>query len=75
VEKLLLPIIECTWGNDVRQTEIHTAEPLVPEPSSFEFGIAIENWKSYKSSDIDQIPAKFILAGGNASSAEIHKLY
>jgi hypothetical protein len=21
--------------NDVRQTEIHTAEPLVPEPSSF----------------------------------------
>ena len=23
--------------NDVRQTEIHTAEPLVPEPSAFEF--------------------------------------
>jgi hypothetical protein len=22
--------------NDVRQTEMHTAEPLVPEPSSFE---------------------------------------
>jgi len=22
--------------NDVRQTEIHTAEPLVPEPSAFE---------------------------------------
>jgi len=22
--------------NDVRQTEVHTAEPLVPEPSAFE---------------------------------------
>jgi hypothetical protein len=28
--------------NDVRQTEIHTAEPLVPEPSSSEVEIAIE---------------------------------
>jgi hypothetical protein len=28
--------------NDVRQTEIHTAEPLVPEPSAFEFEMAIE---------------------------------
>jgi len=23
--------------NDVKQTEIHTAEPIVPEPSAFEF--------------------------------------
>jgi hypothetical protein len=29
--------------NDVRQTEIHTAEPLVPEPSIFEFEMAILN--------------------------------
>jgi hypothetical protein len=28
--------------NDVRQTEIHTAEPLVPELSAFEFEMAIE---------------------------------
>jgi hypothetical protein len=28
--------------NDVRKTEIHTAEPLVPEPSAFEFEMAIE---------------------------------
>jgi len=27
--------------NDVRQKEIHTAEPLVPEPSAFEFEFAI----------------------------------
>jgi hypothetical protein len=27
---------------DVRQTEIHTAEPIVPEPSTFEFELVIE---------------------------------
>ena len=42
--------------NDVRQTEIHTAEPLVPEPSTFEIELAIEKIKSHKSPGIDQIP-------------------
>ena len=28
--------------SDVRQTEIHTTEPLVPEPSAFEVEMAIE---------------------------------
>ena len=28
--------------SEVRQTEIHTAEPLVPEPSAFEFEMSIE---------------------------------
>jgi len=32
--------------NDVGQTEIHTAEPIVPEPSDFE--LAIEKLKSHK---------------------------
>ena len=27
--------------NDVRQTEIHTSEPLVPETSAFEVEVAI----------------------------------
>ena len=31
--------------SDVRQTEIHTAETLVPEPSAFEFEMAIEKLK------------------------------
>lgn len=38
-------------GN-VRQTEIHTAEPLVPEPSALEFEMAIEKLKRYKSPGI-----------------------
>jgi hypothetical protein len=29
--------------NDVRQIEIHTAEPLAPEPSAYEVELAIEN--------------------------------
>ena len=34
-------------AKDVRQAEIHTAEPLVPEPSAFEFELAIEKLKSH----------------------------
>jgi len=29
--------------NDVRQTEIHTAQPLMPELSAFEFEMAMES--------------------------------
>ena len=31
--------------SDVRQTEIHTIEPLVPEPSAFDGEMAIEELK------------------------------
>ena len=33
--------------NDVRQIEIHTAEPLVPEPRAFEVVMVIEKLKRY----------------------------
>ncbi|PNF31392.1 hypothetical protein B7P43_G04057, partial [Cryptotermes secundus] len=33
----------------VRQTEMHTAEPLIPDPSPFEVEIAVANLKRYKS--------------------------
>jgi len=36
------------WVNDVKQAEIHTAEPLLPEPSAFEFDVAIEKVKRHK---------------------------
>jgi len=39
--------------NDVRQTQIHTPEPLVPEPNASEFELAIENLKGHKSPGID----------------------
>ena len=59
--------------SDVRQTEIHTAEPLVPELSAFEVEMAIGNLKRHKSPGIDQIPAKLIEAGGRSLCSEIHK--
>ena len=48
--------------NDVTQREIRTAEPLVPEPSTFELEMAIEKLKRYKSQGTDQIPAELIKA-------------
>jgi hypothetical protein len=48
----------------IRQTEIHTAEPSVPEPSAVEVEVAIRKMKRYKAPGSDQIPAKLIQAGG-----------
>jgi len=50
--------------NDVRQTEIHTTEPLVPEPSALKVELVIPKLKSLKSPGIDQIPAELIKVGG-----------
>jgi hypothetical protein len=41
--------------------DIHTAEPLVPEPSLVEVEIATGNFKSYKSPNTDKVPIKFYL--------------
>jgi len=49
--------------NDVRQTEIHTAEALVPQPGAFEVEVAIVKPERHKSLGTDQIPAKLIKAG------------
>jgi hypothetical protein len=57
--------------SDVRQIEIHTAEPSVPEPSPFEAVIAIAN---YKSPGSVQIPAELIQAGGETLCSEIQIL-
>ena len=60
--------------NDVRQAEIRTVEPLVPEPRAFEVELVIEKLKNHKSPGIDQIPAERIKAGGRTICCEIHKL-
>jgi hypothetical protein len=44
----------------VRQSEIHTAEPLVLETNAFEVEMAIEKLKRHKSAGFDQIPAEWI---------------
>jgi len=58
----------------VRHTEILTAEPLVTEPSAFEFKLAIEKLRSHKCPSIDKIPTELIKAGGREIRIEIHKL-
>jgi len=60
---------------NIGQAEMHTAEPLVPEPSASEVGPAIDKLKSHKSPGIDQIPAQLIKAGGRKICLEIHKLF
>ena len=60
--------------NDIRQTEIHIVGLLVPEPSAFEFQLAIGNLKNHKSPGIDQILAELIKAGGRKICCVIHKL-
>ena len=59
--------------NDVRQREIHTAEPLVPEPRASEVELAIEKLKILKSPGIVQIPAQLMKAGCGTICYEIHK--
>jgi len=59
---------------DVGQAEIHTTEPLVPEPSASEVELAIDKLKSHKSPGIDQIPAELIKAEVRTICLEIHKL-
>jgi hypothetical protein len=67
VEELLLSAIECTGLEGIRQTEIHTAEPFVPEPSGAEVEVAIRKMKRYKAPGSDQIPAELIQAGGETA--------
>ena len=58
--------------NDVRQTDIHTAEPLMPGPSAFKIEMAIEMLKRHKSRGIDQIQAELIIVGDRKIRSEIH---
>jgi hypothetical protein len=54
--------------------EVHTAEPLIPDPSPFEFEIAIAKLKRHKSAGSDEILAELIQAGDEILSSKIYKL-
>jgi hypothetical protein len=60
--------------SDVRQKEVHMAEPLEPGPSRLEVEIAIAKLKKYKLPGSDQIPAELILAGSEMLLSAIPKL-
>jgi hypothetical protein len=44
----------------VRQTEVHTAEPFVPEANASEVEVAVGKLKRYKLPGVFQIPAELI---------------
>jgi hypothetical protein len=60
--------------SNVRQIEIHTAEPIVPHLSPFDVEIDIAKLKCYESPGSVQIPAELIQAGGEILRSKIHKL-
>jgi hypothetical protein len=58
----------------VMKIEVHTAEPLVPGPSSLEVKFAIAKLKKYKLPGSEEIPAELIQARGEILLSAIHKL-
>jgi hypothetical protein len=60
--------------SDVRQTELHTAEPLVPGSSRLDMEIAIAKLKKYKLPGSDQTTAELIQSGGETLLSMIRKL-
>jgi hypothetical protein len=57
--------------SDVRQTKMHTAEPLLPDSSHPEVEIPTANLKDYKSPGSDQILTQLIEAGDATLVCEI----
>jgi hypothetical protein len=57
----------------VRQIEIHTAEPLISDPSPFEVEIAIAKLRRCKLPGSDEILAELIQAGGEILWPEVEK--
>jgi hypothetical protein len=59
VEELHFSVIDVHLVSDVRQIEIHTAEPLVRDPSPSEVETATAKLKRYRSPGSDQILISF----------------
>jgi hypothetical protein len=64
VKEVFLSIIELHNVNDVRQIQIHTAEPLVPRPGYLEVEIATLKWTHFNCPGCDQILAELIQVEG-----------
>jgi hypothetical protein len=60
--------------SEVRQIEIHTAEPSVPGFSPLDIEYSIAKLKKYKLPGSGQILAEKIQAEGETLQSEIHKL-
>ena len=61
--KIFSQLLNVHGVNDIRQIEIHTAEPLVPEPSVSEVELNTEKLKRHKLPGTDQILEEIIKEG------------
>jgi hypothetical protein len=57
----------------VRQIEVHTAEPFVPQPIASQFEVAVGKLRKHKSPGFDQIPAEIVPAGGELIKFIVNK--
>jgi hypothetical protein len=57
VKHYFCQLLNVQGAGRVRQTEIHTAEPFVPESSASEFEVGIGKLNRYRSSEVNQIQA------------------
>jgi hypothetical protein len=62
-------LLNVQGAGGIRQTEIHTAEPFVPEPSATEVEVVIRKFKRYKVPRSDQITSGLNQAGGGGDNA------
>jgi hypothetical protein len=67
-------LLNVHWAGGVRQSEMHTAKPFVPECSASEVEDAIGKLKRYKSPGFEHTPAELTQAEGETLHSEIHKL-
>jgi hypothetical protein len=67
-------LLNVDMESDVLQIEIHTDEPLVPDPSLSDVEITTAKLERRKSPGSDQILAELIQVGGETLWAVIHKL-
>jgi hypothetical protein len=61
-------------ASDVRQVEVHAAEPIVSDPSRLEFEKAITTFKKYKSPGSEQILAELNHVRGDILLSATHNL-
>jgi len=72
--KYISQLLNVHGFNEVKQTEINTAERRTLEPSVFEVQLAIKKLIRHKLPGTDQVPAELIKVGGRTILYEIHNL-
>jgi hypothetical protein len=67
-------LLNVQGASGIRQTEMHTAVPFVPDPSVSEAEVSVGKLKRCKPPGAGKVPAELIQAGGETLLVEIHKL-